>query len=167
MCAAALLHDAAGPGSGNYRLEHHHASAAFARQVLATEGWPEERIRAVEHCIRAHRFRHQSEPPQTLEAKIIFDADKLDSIGAVGAVRAISYSVHARQLMYGNLSEQFVKTGEKELGEPHTPYHEFGFKLTKLKDRMYTPTARGMAKDRHHFLEAFFARLQAELEGEC
>jgi len=81
--AAALLHDADGttPGS-DVRKEHHLRSAEFAESVLITEGWPVERIKAVQHCIRAHRYRDDSEPPQTIEAKCLFDADKLDVLGA-------------------------------------------------------------------------------------
>src|SRR3972149_6359381 len=96
--AAALLHDAQGSataGGDIGRFNHQHASAEFARQVLETEGWPEEKIAAVQHCIRAHRFRDGSEPPRTLEAKILFDADKLDVLGAIGIVRVVAYAVIA------------------------------------------------------------------------
>jgi uncharacterized protein len=60
--AAALLHDSRGsdPNSGE-RLSHHEASARFAEQVLREEGWSEERIQAVQHCIRAHRYRGEQE----------------------------------------------------------------------------------------------------------
>ena len=52
--AAALLHDAEGPGVGDTRLEHQFASALYAGDILAVEGWPEEKIKAVQHCIRSH-----------------------------------------------------------------------------------------------------------------
>src|SRR5512137_2158955 len=56
--AAALLHDAEGATPGHEsRADHHHASAEFAAQVLAAEGWDAERIAAVQHCIRGHRYR--------------------------------------------------------------------------------------------------------------
>lgn len=164
--AAVLLHDAEGPGVGDTRLEHQHASANFAGKILSAEGWPEERIEAVQHCIRAHRFRDQSEKPQTLEAKVLFDADKLDAIGATGAVRAIAYAVLAEQDLYAEPSKQFRDTGEKEAGEPHTPYHEFLFKLSKLRDQMFTHSGRAIAAARHTFLEDFFQQLTAELASE-
>jgi uncharacterized protein len=164
--AAALLHDAEGPGVGHTRLEHQHASAVFAGQVLKAEGWSEERICAVQHCIRAHRFRDKSEQPQTLEAKVLFDADKLDAIGAVGAIRAISYAVLDGQDVYAKPSLQFIRTGEKEPGEPHTPHHEYLFKLSKLKDLMFTQSGRSLAEVRHAFLDQFFIQLGAELESE-
>ncbi len=73
--AAALLHDSVGttPGSEE-RAEHHLASAEFAADILSKEGWPIERIQAVQHCIRAHRYRDDREPPGTIEAMILFDA---------------------------------------------------------------------------------------------
>jgi uncharacterized protein len=94
--AAALLHDADGSateGGDEGRLEHHQASAAFARKILEAEDWAEDRIAEVEHCIRAHRFRDESEQPQTLEAKVLYDSDKLDVIGAIGVARTIAYDV--------------------------------------------------------------------------
>lgn len=163
--AAALLHDAEGPGIENVRVGHQHKSALFAAKILAAEGWSEERISAVQHCIRAHRFRDRSESPQTIEAKVLFDADKLDAIGAIGAVRAISYAVLAKQDLFAEPSEHFLKTNQKEPGEAHTPYHEYLFKLSKLKDQMYTTAGRNLAERRHAFLAHFFETLIAELEG--
>jgi uncharacterized protein len=165
--AAALLHDAEGPLTGDSRSDHQLASAEFAREILAAEGWPDERIEAVQHCIRAHRFRDDREQPETIEAKVLFDADKLDAIGAIGAVRVIAYAVLDTQNLFVRPSEQFVRTGEKESGEPHTPYHEHLFKLSKLKGRMFTQTGREFAQARHDYLDTFFAQLHAELEAEA
>ena len=164
---AALLHDAEGPGVGETRLEHQHASAHFAGEILQDEGWSKERISAVQHCIRSHRFRGISEQPQSIEAKVLFDADKLDAIGAVGAVRAIAYAVLAGQDLYAEPSTQFIQTGEKEPNEAHTPYHEHIFKLRKIKDRMFTQSGRAIAEARHQYLESFFEQLRAELKSDC
>jgi uncharacterized protein len=171
--AAVLLHDAAGATPGDEgqgaprggRARHHEASADFARGVLAGEGWPQERIEAVLHCIRAHRFRG-SEAPRSLEAKILFDCDKLDVLGAIGVARAMAYAALAGQPLTGEPSGKFKATGEKEPGEPHTPYHEFLFKLARVKDRMHTATARAIAEERHKYLQEYFLRLNAEVTGE-
>jgi uncharacterized protein len=162
--AAALLHDAEGGGADENRKEHQHASSSFAAQILSAEGWSEDKIAAVQHCIRSHRFRDQSEKPQTLEAKVLFDADKLDAIGALGAVRAIAYAVLAGQDLYAYPSDQFIQTGEKEPDESHTPYHEYLYKLRKLKDQIYTESGRSIAEKRHHFLENFFIQLLEEIQ---
>jgi len=169
--AAALLHDAQGsaPGEGSQgseRANHHHQSAGFARQVLEAEGWPAERIEAVMHCIRAHRFRDRSEPPHTLEAQVIFDADKLDVLGAIGAARTIGYAVLVGQPIFSEPSARFLSSGEKEPGEAHSSYHEFLFKLRHVKDRMFTRSGKALAEQRHCFLEEYYAQLAAETRGE-
>jgi uncharacterized protein len=169
VLAAALLHDAEGSatqGGEIGRSNHHHASAEFARLVLAAEGWPQERIAAVQHCIRAHRFRDNSEPPRTLEAQILFDADKLDVIGAIGVARTLAFDVVVNQPFYADPSPRFLETGKPEPGEPHSSYHEYLFKLSKIKDRLYTPTARALGEARHRFMAEFFERLAAEERGE-
>jgi uncharacterized protein len=152
--------------TSNPRLTHHHASADFAAQVLREEGWPDERIAAVKHCIRAHRYRDRQEPPQTLEAKVLFDADKLDAIGAVGVARAIGYAIQAGQPAYAPPSAQFLAMGEQEPGEPHSAYHEYLFKLRRIKDRMLTATGRQLAEERHQEMAEFFERLAREMGGE-
>ena len=166
--AAALLHDAEGaaPGVNSQRKNHQHASAEFAKRVLIEEGWLPERIAAVQHCIRAHRFRDHSEPPETLEARILFDADKLDVLGAVGVARVIAYAALDGNPFYHPPSEKFLESGVEESGEPHSAYHEHLFKLRKVGDRMFTATARRMAQERLVYLEAFFERLIAEWQGE-
>ncbi len=166
--AAALLHDAEGSNPENKagRKNHHHASADFAARVLRAEGWSEERISAVQHCIRAHRFRDTSEPPQTLEAQILFDADKLDAIGAVGVARVIGYAARVPSPFYFPPSQAFLKSGEKEPGEPHSAYHEYLFKLRNIRQRMYTKSGKAIAEQRHRYLNEFFQRLMAEWNGE-
>lgn len=167
--AAALLHDAEGAdtaGGDEGRKDHHEASAEFAAKILQAEGWPDERIAAVQHCIRAHRYRNRSEPPRTLEAKIIFDADKLDVIGAIGVVRTIAFDVVVHAPVFVEPSEHFLSTGEKEPGEAHSSYHEYFFKLRKIKDQLYTPSGQQMAESRHRFMESFFEQLAAEMRGQ-
>lgn len=144
------------------RKDHHLSAAEFATQVLLIEGWEEARISEVCHCIRAHRFRDQREPPQTLEAQVVFDADKLDAIGATGVARAIAYATRADQPAFALPSEHFIKSGTLETGEHHSAYHEHLFKLVKIKDRLFTPTGRSIAEERHRFMCAYFDRLAEE-----
>lgn len=165
--AAALLHDVEGSApEGAGRASHHHESAEFAAEVLAAEGWPAERIAAVQHCIRAHRFRDRSEPPATLEAQVLFDADKLDVLGSIGAARTIAYAILAGQPIHAPASEQFRSTGKEEPGEPHSSYHEYLFKLRHVKERMFTRTGKAIAEERHAALCVFYDRLDAEMRGE-
>jgi uncharacterized protein len=169
--AAVLLHDAQDSQAGEdeehteKRGNHHLRSAEFAAKVLGAEGWPEERIAAVQHCIQAHRFRDDSTAPQTLEAQVLFDADKLDAIGAIGVVRALAFAISAGKPVYYPVSPGFLKSGELEAGEAHSAYHEYLFKLVKLKDRLYTPSARSMAEQRHARMVEFFEGLSAEMKS--
>lgn len=162
--AAALLHDVADSTAGSQqRKEHHIASAEFAAQVLADEGWPQERIAAVQHCIRAHRYRKE-DIPESLEAKVLFDADKLDVIGAVGVVRALVYAFQAGAPAYTQPSGQFLEHGKTQEGEPHSAYHEYLFKLKNISARLITPAARAIAAERQAFLNRFFDQLEQEMQ---
>ena len=163
--AAALLHDAEGATPGHEsRADHHHASAEFAAHVLTSEGWDAGRVAAVQHCIRAHRYRG-TERPESLEAKILFDADKLDVLGAIGAARVIGYATLAGTPWYFTPSSQFLETGKEIEGEPHSAYHEHLFKLRKVRERMFTVTAKAIAEERLKYLDDFFERLIDEWEG--
>jgi len=164
--AAALLHDAEGSHpAGEGRKSHHHESAAFAEEILRAEGWPTERIAAVPHCIRAHRYRSDGEHPATLEAKVLFDADKLDVLGAIGVARVIAYAAIRGTPFYAPPSEKFLQTGVEEDGEPHSAYHEYLFKLRKVKARLFTRRAVSMAEERERYLAEYFTRLIEEIEG--
>lgn len=166
--AAALLHDASGahPGQGEGRANHESSSAEFARQVLDAEGWSAQEIESVVHCIRTHRFRG-SERPQSLEAKILFDADKLDVIGAFGTARTIGYAVQAGQPVFAEPSDEFLSTGTTTPGEPHSAYHEYLFKLRHIRERLNTEQAQAIAEQRDRLMRAFFDQLAAEARGEA
>ena len=164
--AAVLLHDAEGTAPGGAeRASHHHRSADFAQEVLSAEGWPVERVAAVQHCIRAHRFRGDGEGPQSIEAKVLFDADKLDVLGAIGAARVIGYAAINGTPAYAVPSPRFLASGETEPGEAHSAYHEYLFKLSKVKSRMFTAEAKQIAEEREQYLAQFFERMGQEIDG--
>jgi uncharacterized protein len=166
--AAALLHDASGahPGGSEARQQHQESSADFAQAVLREEGWPTDRIQAVVDCIWAHRFRSQNQP-RSLEARILFDADKLDVMGAFGAARTIGYALQAGEPVYAEPSDRFLESGEAEPGEPHSAYHEYLFKLRRVRERLLTEPARRLGERRHQALTAFFEQMAAEARGEA
>jgi len=152
--AAALLHDV--EGDVDVREDHHLAAARFAEKTLLKEGWSEEAIKAVVHCIRAHRFRDDSEKPQTVEAQVLFDADKIDAIGAVGVARAVAYAVRAGMDVYAPPSDLYLSSGKYEPGESQPVAHEYLFKLRHIKDRLFTPSGRSLAAERHELMVRFF-----------
>jgi len=175
VLAAVLLHDidAAQMSENNrrgkaearlQRKQHHHASSEFAAQILQQEDWQPARISAVQHCILSHRFRDGCKQPQTLEARVLYDADKLDAIGAVGVARALAFALQAGQPVYTSPSSKFLKSGHLEPGEPHSAYHEYQFKLRKLKAGISTPTGKQLAEKRHRLMQDYFENLAAEME---
>ncbi len=155
VLTAVLLHDVVHQGP-----DHHRRSAALARRVLAQE--PPAFVEAVVHCIEAHRFR-AGPAPQTLEAQVVHDADKLDAIGAVGVARAFAHAGHHGHRLWAPLAD--VSATPPPAGPDYTPVHEYWHKLRLLKERLYTPTARALAEERHAFMVAFFQRLDAECQG--
>lgn len=165
---AALLHDV--PVNhhvtvldATVRAAHHHAAADFARQYLTQRGMALKRIDNVVHCIAAHRFRDQSLQPQTLEAKCLYDADKLDSIGAIGVARAFAFAgAHSNRLWIEPWAT--APPGEaKPSGANYTPVHEFVYKLQRLLATLHTPTARQIGEQRHAFMVTFYEQLDAEM----
>jgi len=154
---AALLHDT---GLDNGRVGHEQVAAERARGILA--GQPPEKVKAVAQAIRSHRFR-AGPPPQTLEARCLFDADKLDAIGAIGVARVFAFGGAAGQRLWAEVPEGY---DEHFASGEHTPIHEFVVKLTKIKDRLTTETGRRIGQERHDFMAAFFARLESEVKGE-
>ncbi len=163
---AALLHDIA-ESSG--REDHHRRGAAMAREILADQ--PAGLIDAVAHAIEAHRFR--SEPaPRTLEAQVVFDADKLDITGAIGVARAFAYAGERGNVIWNTPWRGIAVRGgdavsqPKALGAAYTPSHEFVYKLDRITERLYTAAARAIAADRQAFMAAFFDRLDQEAQGQ-
>lgn len=167
LLTAALLHDAQGshPGEGA-RNDHHLRSAEFTGKLLAEMGWEGSRIHAVQECIIAHRYR-KDDVPQSLEAKVLFDADKLDVVGAIGVVRALAYAFQVNVPAFHEPSQSFLDSWEKEEEEPHSAYHEYLFKLKKISSILLTPTARKIAENRQKFLNNFFEQLAAEMRGQA
>jgi uncharacterized protein len=166
--AAALLHDAGRAEQERTGECHAQLGAQIARQVLG--GHPQERVEAVARAIEQHRFR-AANPPTTLEARALYDADKLDAIGAIGVARAYAIAGARKQRLWAPVDLAYAKRTPQEghgdlESDAHTPVHEYLYKLVKLKDGMLTDTGRDMAEERHRFMVSFFQRLEQEVAGE-
>jgi len=164
--AAALLHDLGRANAEAIGADHAQVAAQRAREIL--DGRPPGRIEAVVDAIASHRFR--TDPmPTTLEAQVLFDADKLDAIGAVGVARAFAYGGAHGQRLWVPISSVDVDVWDAHGDDPesHTPVHEFVVKLSRIKDRMFTPTGQRIASGRHEAMVAFFERLDREVEGKA
>ena len=148
--AAAYLHDIARCDSPE---NHEIKSAILAEKILSEAGFPEQKVKHVLSCIRKHRFRVYEEK-STIEEKILYDADKLDSIGAIGVARAFMYAGEMGYKLYG------------ESDKEHSAFHEFKYKLCKVINTLNTEPARKIGFQRTTFMEKFFERLAREVKGE-
>lgn len=164
---AALLHDVPTAVHGATRQAHHFAAAEYAQAVLQARGLDPKRLANVVHCIEAHRFRDQSVQPQTLEAQCLYDADKLDSMGAIGVARAFAFAgSHNNRLWttaHTDIAQATAKAPAKPVGADYTPVHEFVYKLDRLYATLYTATARRIGAERHAFMQSFYEQLDAEM----
>lgn len=113
------------------------------------------------HCIRTHRFRN-NQAPETLEAKVLFDADKIDSIGAVGVARTFLFAGEVGAILH-NPRADIENT--LPYSRDDTGYREFKLKLCQIKDRIMTNEGRKIANERHEFMVIFFKRFLEEYEG--
>lgn len=157
---AALLHDVARGRGDRMLIDHAQAGAKLARDLLA--GQPAEKVEAVVHAIAAHRFR--TDPaPQTLEAMVVHDADKLDAIGAIGVARAFAYGGHEGQRLWADTPPDYEESLSNR--HEHTPVHEYHYKLRKIRARLLTVSAQQVAEERHEFMVAYFERLEREVRG--
>lgn len=160
---AALLHDIGREEEdlSNGRTCHAKKGALLAARIMRKHGIEAEGIARVVRCIKTHRYRGRL-VPDTLEAKILFDADKLDSIGAVGIGRAFLFAGEVGAKLHdAKIKVRTTKPYTKE----DTAYREFLVKLSKIKGRMFTAEGKRIAGDRHKYMTHFFRRLNKETAG--
>jgi len=160
---AAVLHDIArsDEDKSSGRIDHARLGAEKAFEICVKAGLGPVEAGMIAHCVAAHRFRGRIKPV-TKEAKVIFDADKLDSIGAVGIGRAFLFAGEAGAKLHNkgiNISRTKPYTAED------TAYREYVVKLRNVKACMLTKEGKKMARSRHVFMEAFFKRLDKEVDG--
>lgn len=162
VLAAALLHDACRPEetASCGKLCHALLGAEFARSTLQTLGVPQSQSAPIVDAIRTHRFRDDN-APETIEAKIVYDADKLDSLGAVGIGRAFLFAGHNGARLHNTAKEAL--TGDA-YGREDTAYREYLVKLQKLPDAMLTAPGKRKALERAQFMAQFFSTLDQETE---
>ena len=164
---AALLHDI---GLDQGRAGHETSAANRAKEILKNlaQGYSDQFIAAVAHAIEAHRFR-SGPSPETLEAKVLFDADKLDSIGAIGIARAFAFGGWRGQKLWAEVPPGYTEplNGRAADSTQHTAVHEYIVKLSKIKDRMQTPTGKRIAEQRHDFMVKFYEQLAREVKSEA
>src|SRR3989454_8162627 len=171
---SAILHDIFANEEKRSSVEgfrHEIEASKEARNILKTLGLADRTVDAVCHCIEPHRKRTGRIQPQTIEAKCLFDADKLDCIGAIGIVRSAYLSVEHGQEFY---KQEDIDDNKRRNTRPHgtmvnytqhSTNLEYELSLKEVAKRMYTETGKRLARERAVFMDEFYSRLGKELKG--
>jgi uncharacterized protein len=164
VAIAACLHDIGrcAQDRADGGLCHAEKGAEMAIPIVAALPLAANRRDNILHCIRSHRYRG-GHAPATLEARVLFDADKLDAIGAVGVARAYLFAGEVGAKLH---NPDLDPAEAVAYSEEDTGYREYCVKLVKLKDRMLTAEGKRLAAARHDFMVAFFNRFLQEYRGE-
>ncbi|MDB9281620.1 HD domain-containing protein [Halorubrum ezzemoulense] len=167
LAAAAWLHDIGRPLERVGEIEEHGEWAATeATTLLEPEDVATDRIRAIEHCLRAHSIRASSPEPETIEAKLLFDADKLDAAGAVGLVR-LACIVGERS---GRTGEQYAVIDDAstlDVDSPELPDIDLVREWTRERlVALYTDPGQRLGESRWDFMQNFFDQFAHEINAE-
>ena len=162
LLAAVILHDCvAVEKSSPLRTQASRLSAARAREIVAGLGWPPARVDGLAHAIETHSFS-AGLTPDTPEAKILQDADRLDAIGAVGIARCF----HVGGRMGGRLYHpDDPRAAARPLDDRSWALDHFPAKLLKVADGFLTPEGQRMAAVRAALMRDYVAAFLNEIEG--
>ncbi|RME79921.1 MAG: HD domain-containing protein [Methanobacteriota archaeon] len=157
---AVLFHDAVvynknSPKNANSAKE----SAEVAEKVLLSiPSYPKDKIERVKDAILCHSYGHGNEP-ESLEAKILYDADKLEATGAIAIMRTFSYAQLVKKKFY-DVEDPFAENREADNSKYALDYLTT---LTRINERLHTPLAKHIAERRRAFLLSFLEELREEL----
>lgn len=158
---AAWLHDCVNVAKDSpLRPQASVLAGRAAVEFLQDIGYPAQYLPAIQHAIEAHSFSANI-TPQTREAQVVQDADRLDALGAIGLARCLMLSGATGRRLYDPL-EPFPAA--RPLDEQRNAIDHFYAKLFQLADRMATPAGRAEAAKRTAFLHAFVDQLRDEIQ---
>jgi len=173
--ASALLHDIARVKEDNDptgKTNHAILSAEMSVPILKELDFSEDKIKHVQECILSHRYRTGNEP-KTKEAQILFDADKLDTLGAIGIARVFVWIGKNNGRIYTNTDiEKYIQenlggkiNGRIQDKTKHSPQIEFETKSKFLINKLYTKKAKEIGRERMDYYKNVLDRLEKEIEG--
>ena len=162
LITSSLLHDIGREKQYNDpKLCHAEIGGLMAKEFLLKNNWLEEEAEHVNKCISSHRFRGDN-IPDTIEAKILFDSDKLDAVGFLGIARTLLYEGHFGYNLYS------IKNGEIIHGEQKTDEEtflkEYNQKLKTFYGKFYTEEAKEQANKYKGYAELFYDKLVEQVE---
>lgn len=162
LIAACLLHDIGrGKQYADPKVSHAIAGGDMAYEFLTGNGFQEKDASHIRSCVYTHRFR-QTNPPETIEAKILFDADKLEAAGAMGIARTLLHQGKLSYPLYSSNSEGNIIEGTGDTKESF--FYEYNFKLKNIYDKFYTKRGMRLAKQRRKAAVIFYKNLKDEAE---
>lgn len=158
--AAALLHEVV--SLPKHHPESHRSGelcAEAALEILREIGVEEATSEAIASCIRVHGFSAGIDP-DTLEGKVLQDADRLDAIGAIGIARCFATCASMQRPFYDDADPfcQHRPADDQRFGLDH-----FERKLLRIPERLHTDAARRLAHERASFVTAFLRQFGSEL----
>ena len=160
---AALLHDLGRTAPHGASKHHADLSVSLATTLMQTYSVPQEQQDAILHAIIAHSFSRGVEP-QTLEARIVRDADRLDGLGAIGILRWAVTGAVRRTSETHSYHPQDPFGQQHTLDDSHYMLDHFYSKLLKLEETMLTETGRSLARQRTAFMRTYLDEFKRELE---
>ncbi|ELZ02919.1 metal dependent phosphohydrolase [Natrialba chahannaoensis JCM 10990] len=159
---AVALHDIGRQREDRGEIDCHAMwGAREGSEILRELGVADETISAVSHCLCAHQYSNDIEP-ETVEARIVSDADNLDALGAVGIGRVFAHGTTIDSPMY----DPAVPVADDDTPAGVSQYNHLHKKILDLPDRMYTDVASALAAERAQFVREFASRFEAEAVGE-
>ena len=161
LSLAVVLHDIGRTREDRGEIDDHASwGAREAGEILRDEGGDMTTIEAVQHCIRSHRYSSDVKP-ETIEAKILCDADNLDALGAIGIARVFAYGGE----MGSPICDPSVPPADDETVDGQSQYNHLHKKILDLPARMYTDAGRDLATDRAAFVRTYIDQFDAETGG--
>lgn len=161
LIAACLLHDIGRKEQfENPALCHAMVGGEKAYRFLTGHGFENTYAEHVKQCIQTHRYR-KNNPPQSIEAKILFDSDKIDAAGALGIARTLIYKGIVSEPLYSLLPDGTVSGGDNDTAPSF--FQEYKYKLEKLYSNFYTAKGTEIAKERQQTAIEFYNRLYEEV----
>lgn len=161
LVCSCLLHDIGRKEQfENPALCHAEVGGRKAYRFLVDHQFPEDFAESVRKCIETHRYR-KTNPPQSPEAKILFDADKIEATGAVGIARTLIYKGQVSEPLYSLTPDGQVSDGENDT-QPSF-FQEYKYKLEHVYSHFYTKRGREIALERQAAARAFYRNLLREV----
>jgi uncharacterized protein len=162
LIASCLLHDIGREEQfKNKNICHARIGGIMAKEFLLKNNWPENEAEQVNKCISSHRFRGDN-VPETIEAKILFDSDKLDVIGCLGIARTLMYKGIVKENIY-TIKNDEICTGENVKDE-ESFFKEYNIKLKGLYDKFYTEEAKEIAVKYKEDAQFFYNKLLEQIK---